>query len=224
MPGYIEESLEIDGWVFRQRVPQGEGPHPVVLMLHGWTGDEHAMWIFASRLPAEAMLLAPRGLYSTPYGGYGWHPHKAKSWPWIDDFQPSIEALRLILTEEYFPRADFLDLSLLGFSQGAALSFSYGLLFPFKVRLLAGLSGFMPDGAQALVRNRPLVNKKVFMAHGIQDDLVPITKARQAVGLLEDAGAKVTYCEDDVGHKLSRGCFRGLQAFFVKHQNQTVKG
>ena len=79
MENQITETLEIDGWVFRRRIPSGRGPHPLILMLHGWTGDEHAMWIFASRLPAEAMLLAPRGLHDTPYGGYAWHPHTAPS-------------------------------------------------------------------------------------------------------------------------------------------------
>ena len=101
---------EIDGWVFRQRIPPGGGPHALILMLHGWTGDENAMWIFASRLPTEAILLAPRGLHDTPLGGYGWHPHTPKAWPWVDDFQPAIEALRHVLTPDNFPTADFEDL------------------------------------------------------------------------------------------------------------------
>jgi phospholipase/carboxylesterase len=215
MNDHIEESIEVAGWRFRQRVPPGAGPHPVVLMLHGWTGDENAMWIFASRLPSGALLLSPRALYDAPGGGYGWHSNKVNAWPWIDDFLPAVEALGNVLTIDNFPAADFSDLSLVGFSQGAALAYSYGLLYPYRVRRLAGLSGFMPDGAQALVRNRPLVDRCIFMAHGIQDELVPVERARSAVELLEMAGAQVTYCEDDVGHKLSRGCFRGLQSFFA---------
>jgi len=37
-----------------------------------------------------------------------------------------------------------------------------------------------------------------------------------SIGLLENAGATVTYCEDNVGHKLSIKCFRGLEAFYEK--------
>jgi phospholipase/carboxylesterase len=206
--------LEIDGWVFRQRMPTGEGPHPLILMLHGWTGDEDAMWVFASRLPDHALLLAPRGLYKAPYGGYAWHPPIAKAWPWVDDFQPAIEALSAVLIKDNFPKADFDKVGMLGFSQGAALTFSFGLIYPYRIRALAGLSGFMPDGAQALVRNRPLLGKRAYMAHGTQDDLVPLEKARQAFDLLEQAGAQVSFCEDEVGHKLSRTCFRGLEHFF----------
>ena len=34
------------------------------------------------------------------------------------------------------------------------------------------------------------------------------------MSLLEQAGAQVTYCEADVGHKVSADCLRGLENFF----------
>jgi predicted esterase len=52
------------------------------------------------------------------------------------------------------------------------------------------------------------------MAHGTLDELVPVVRARQAVALLQQAGAQVDYCEDNVGHKLSATCFRSMQVFF----------
>ena len=76
----------------------------------------------------------------------------------------------------------------------------------------------LPQGAEALARNKPLHDKNIFIAHGNQDKLVPVDKARRAVAILKSAGAKVTYCEDDVGHKLSTNCFLGLESFIIKHQ------
>jgi phospholipase/carboxylesterase len=210
-------SREIDGWVLRQRIPHAPGPHPLILMLHGWTGDEASMWVFASRLPKEAMLVSPRGLYPAPMGGYGWHVHKEGDWPWVDDFQPAIEALQQLLTPDYFPQAGLSRIWLVGFSQGAALCCAFALQHPARIRALAGLSGFLPQGAEALARNRPLVDIPVFLAHGSLDEQVPVERARQAVQVLEDAGAVVTYCEDEVGHKLSANCFRGLEEFFTQH-------
>ncbi len=206
----------IGGWIIRQRRPPGDGPFPLILLLHGWTGDENAMWVFASRLPKDAILVAPRGLYKTPLGGYGWHEHKAKIWPWVDDFQPAIDALRELLTTENFPEATLEKYDLVGFSQGAACGFALSLINPKHVDRLAGLSGFLPDGSSALARNKPLVGKRVFIAHGIKDELVPVEKARNAVKVLENAGASVVYCEDDVGHKLSSNCFGGLKSFFSR--------
>jgi predicted esterase len=91
------------------------------------------------------------------------------------------------------------------------------LLFPHRLCKIVGLSGFLPEGAEALARNRPLQGKLVFVAHGRQDHLVSITRARESVDMLEQAGAQVSYCEDDVGHKLSLSCFKGLEAFLAVH-------
>jgi predicted esterase len=77
------------------------------------------------------------------------------------------------------------------------------------------LSGFVPRGAESLTSVRPLAGVRVFVAHGSADELVSIEHARQSVGLLEAAGATVTVCEDDVGHKVSAGCARALQAFLL---------
>ena len=201
-------------WIYRQRVPAGPGPHPLILMLHGWTGDENSMWVFASRLPEQARLIAPRGLHTTPLGGYGWHEHKSKAWPWVDDFRPSIQALLEFLSPQNFPMADVARFSLVGFSQGAALAFTLALLFPERVRAVAGLSGFLPDGASVNLAEGTLKHKPVFLAHGTRDELVPVERARQAVKQLQQSGAQVDYCEDNVGHKLSATCFRSLEVFF----------
>jgi phospholipase/carboxylesterase len=210
------EPREIDGWKIRQHFPPGDGPHPLTLLLHGWTGDETVMWVFASRLPKKSLLVAPRGLHPAPSGGYGWEEHEQHDWPWVDDFQPSIEALLGLLTHENFPQADLERIRLVGFSQRAALSYAFALTHPTRIAAVAGLAGFMPQGAEALARNRTLTGMPVFIAHGARDKIVPVERARHAVEILEAAGAQVTYCEEDVGHKLSANCFRGLETFFVR--------
>ena len=206
----------INGWVIRQRIPDVPEKSPLILMLHGWTGDENSMWVFANRLPDKSTLVAPRGLYPAPAGGYGWHEHKVKVMPWVDDFQPAIQALLDLLTPPNFPEADLTSIHVVGFSQGAALTYALALQHPALIKDLAGLSGFLPEGSIALARNRPLTGKRVFIAHGTQDDMVPVERARQAAETLEQAGAQVNYCEDDVGHKLSASCFRGLEDFFSR--------
>lgn len=100
--------LEIGHLVVQARIPPGEGQHPVFVMLHGWTGDENSMWIFAPRLPADAILLAPRGLYESPLGGYSWYPKIDRLWPRIEDFDEAIAGLRQILMPTFFPEGNFL--------------------------------------------------------------------------------------------------------------------
>jgi phospholipase/carboxylesterase len=209
-------------WVLRIKEPEGDGPFPVFLLLHGWTGDENSMWIFSSHLPENALMIAPRGTYPASIGGYGWYtdrdrkglPAQTNQWPQVEDFHQAITGLFELLTARNFPQADFSKLNLVGFSQGAALSYTLTLLNPGRVMTSASLSGFMPEGAEDLVMDHPLTGKSMFVTHGTQDDLVPVKMARHAVELLEKAGAKVDYCEENVGHKLSATCFRSMENFF----------
>jgi phospholipase/carboxylesterase len=213
--------ITIDNCVMRIQRPAGTGLFPVILLIHGWTGDENSMWVFAPRLPRNALLIAPRGLYSTEgVAGYSWHPQVPKPWPWLDDFAPAVEKLFSLVSSQYFPEGDFSSLHLVGFSQGAALAYSMAITYPERVASLAGLSGFLPDGASTRLRNERLKGLPVFIAHGTEDERVPVEKARTTVGLLQDAGAEVTYCEDTVGHKLSAKCFRSLEAFYKKFNFQ----
>ena len=162
--------IYIHEWTIRIRGPEGAGPHPVILLLHGWTGDENSMWIFAGRFPGDALLVAPRGLHKTPLGGYGWHPHQLGAWPDLSAFDPAIQALLDLMTTENFPQADFSRMRVVGFSQGAALTYAFALEHPERVASFAGLSGFMPKKADSLIIDHPLHGKRVFVAHGTQDD------------------------------------------------------
>ena len=213
------KTLRIGDWWLNQHLPEGDGHFPVILLLHGWTGDENAMWVLSSRMPIGTMLLFPRGLYPSPLGGYGWHPYSTRVWPSIDDFRPALKELLALLTPDHFPQADFSRLHLVGFSQGAALAYAFALLEADRIASFAGLSGFLPDEAEALRVGDGLQGKPAFIAHGDQDDIVPVDRARNAVEFFQTAGAQVTYCEDEVGHRLSASCFRGLEAFLSRQAN-----
>lgn len=228
--------VRIRDLVMKVRIPAGDGPHPVLFLLHGWTGDENVMWIFASRLPDNYWIISPRGLYKSPLGGYAWHEHRSKDWPSVSEFNPAVERLVDLLdvdnglegaladalqdtcaAKEAIAQVDFSRASLVGFSQGAALAYSFALLYPERLHLLGGLAGFMPEKVGRMLAGQPLRGKKVFITHGTLDEIVPVEKARRSVELMRQAGSEVTYCEQEVGHKLSADCFRALEHFFTGH-------
>jgi len=208
------ESQVIGEWVFRERKPSGKSPHRLLLMLHGWTGDENSMSVFGERMPEQYWLVAPRGIYPSPSGGFSWFLEQGERLPWVDDFRSAIEALFELLVPKNFPGADLEKLDLMGFSQGAALAYALAFLYPQRVRRLAGLAGFLPEGCEALSRNQPLKGKQVYVAHGKLDKRVPVEKGCESARVLKEAGGDVAYCESEVGHKLSAGCFKGLKEFF----------
>jgi len=183
-------------------------------MLHGWTGDENSMWVFMNRLPKNALLVAPRGLFTAEDGGYSWQVTQSGRWAEVRDFQPAVEKLLATINEQIFPEGDFSRLHIMGFSQGAAFAYTLALLYPERVTSLAGLSGFLPEGASTWISPRRLAGLPIFITHGSEDDRVPVEMARHSAEMLEKAGGNVTYCEDNVGHKLSVNCFQALEAFY----------
>ena len=86
---------------------------------------------------------------------------------------------------------------------------------PGRIGRVGILAGFVPSGLEDLISQRPLEGKPFFVAHGTKDERVSIERARASIELLEQAGAQVTYCEDDVGHKVSITCLRALKDFFA---------
>lgn len=200
--------------VFCEWLPESMTPWPVIVMLHGLTGDENSMSIFAHRMPKGYTLIAPRGIYTSRLGGYSWQASESNGWPSISEFLRSVEVLFRLLVPLNFPELDLDRINLLGFSQGAALAYTMAIISPEKIGKVAGISGFMPEEIDEFIEHRPLVGKEIFVAHGKLDRLVPIDKAREVVEKLKHGGATVGYCEEDVGHKLSASCFRDIETFF----------
>lgn len=212
----IEATNEQYGeWVVKVQHPDCAPPWSVFLLLHGWTGDENSMWIFTPRLPRNALLIAPRGLFSASPDGFSWEEMRDNSWPNLNRLRfASDRLMKDLIVPGNFPDANFKQLHVIGFSQGAALAYSLAIFYPGAFRSIAALSGFLPEESESLLQDYRLGGLRIFIAHGTEDNLVPVTKAYQAEALLEKAGAKIVYCEDEVGHKISASCFRELEAFY----------
>lgn len=105
-------------------------------------------------------------------------------------------------------------IDMMGFSQGGVMCNILAFLYPQRFRKVGILAGFIPSGLEELVANRPLAGKEFFVTHGAKDETVTIDRARHSVALLEQAGARVAYCEEEVGHKVGAHCVVALKNFF----------
>jgi len=207
--------IQFNDWTLRVR-EAAQQPARLLLMLHGYTGDENSMWIFAKDLPAHYWMIAPRAPHPSGMTGYSWRPPHPETFgrPSLEQLLPAAEAL-IRLVDEYQASAgiDAPEFDVMGFSQGAAMSNVLAFLYPHRVRKIGILAGFVPSGLEELTSKRPLEGKSVFVTHGTKDEMVPIDRARVSMDVLEQAGAKIIYCEDEVGHKVSLNCLRALRSY-----------
>jgi phospholipase/carboxylesterase len=205
-----------NGWIVRIRPPEQTANARILLLIHGWTGDENSMWVFGRQIPGNYCIFAPRGPVSAPEGGYGWTPHSIGRTPEVKEFDAiTVQLLDRIKKWTMDLKIDSdQPINLMGFSQGTALVYSILIRHPDRVNKTASLAGFLPYDAVSQLSPGRLSKKQIFIAHGSLDETVRVAKAHEAVKVLTGAGAEISYCEEEVGHKLSSGCFKGLMKFF----------
>jgi phospholipase/carboxylesterase len=213
------ELIAFEDWTLRVRRASRQ-PARLLLLLHGWTGDENSMWVFVRNFSLDYWIIAPRAPYATEPSGFSWRAPRAPQsdahgWPSLEDFHSSADAL-IALVDDYAAQNQIgaRQFDVIGFSQGAALTNAISFLYPERVRRAGVLSGFLPGGSESLVKKGPLNGKPFFVAHGTLDEMVKIEYARQSVEMLERAGASVTFHEDEIGHKLAANGLHALEAYF----------
>ncbi|MCB1036888.1 MAG: dienelactone hydrolase family protein [Acidobacteria bacterium] len=172
-------------------VPEGSGPHPVLVLLHGF-GDSSPRFgrFFEEFGRREGLLLvAPTSVIPTPNGGFEWgHPADAR---WL------VERALAAVEKEY--AVDPRRIYLLGFSQGGRMAFEVGLGLPDRFAGVIAV-GTRPS-RRALDRARELgVQAPPFFLMAGNDE--PAGAAtREAARVLEMAGLEVRYqIYPNVGH------------------------
>jgi phospholipase/carboxylesterase len=211
------QPLTFKNWIFRLHLAQAE-PVRLLILIHGWMGDENSMWVFARKLSPNYTILAPRGIYPVAEGGFSWREIRPGSWgkATIEDLRPAARNLLAFIDD--WSTASGIDagqFGLIGFSQGAALAYTMALIHPERVKKFAAVSGFVPENGENLLASKLLSGKSIFIAHGRQDHVIPVEQARRAVKMQKRAGVQVTYCESEAGHKVSRDCLKAMELFFA---------
>lgn len=211
------QAITIDRWPFKVHIPDlpKDQRARVLLLLHGHLGNEDVMWIFARKLPKDIILLAPRAPVQLGPGQYSWHAITPR-WPDLHTTYAGLAADVLSRADRWVQENGYQvqRYDVMGFSQGAVMSYGLSFLHPEKVNKVAALAGFIPHSWQAELAEASLAGRSYFVSNGTEDDVIPIAEAHQSVEWLKEKGAQVTYCEGHTGHKLSASCFTDLGNYF----------
>lgn len=204
--------------------PQGSGPHPTILTLHGWGANALDLLGLAPYVSAGRFLaLCPQGPVQTPIGpravGYGWFPSTGGGPPHMPAVLSAREQIRHFLEQalQRYP-IDPDRLVVLGFSQGGVMAYSLALGAPDRFAALVALSTWLPpavleQGADlAACRELPIL-----VQHGSRDDLVPVDRARKAVETLRQGRMPLTYREYEIGHEINAQSLMEISSWLDEH-------
>ena len=180
--------------------------NPLLLLLHGYGSNEEDLFSFASELPNDSYVISVRAPYDLQPYGHAWYAihFDADENKFSDNVQAkqSVELIAAFIDEivKQYP-IDAKNVTLIGFSQGAILSYATALTYPEKVSKVVALSGYfnqeiMPE----VIDTKAISHLKFFVSHGSVDQVIPVDWARKAKPALENLGLKVEYQEYPVGH------------------------
>jgi phospholipase/carboxylesterase len=106
---------------------------------------------------------------------------------------------------------------LAGFSQGGAIALHVGLRHPARLGGLLALSAYLPLAHTVAAEASPAGRgTRVFLAHGTQDPLIPLARARMTRDALAALGCPVEYHQYPIGHTVSDAEIRDLAAWLAR--------
>ncbi len=195
---------------------------PLVILLHGvTTNEEHVFWI-TQHLDERFLAISVRAPNTLCPGSYAWY--NLDSIPKGVDInaEEAENSRRAILrfideaVEAYDTAPD--QVYLLGYSQGAIMSYSVMLTAPEKLAGVVAMSGrILPEVKPLVVSPERLTDFPVLVIHGVYDDVVPISYAHEARAYLETLPVKLTYKEYPIDHDIAQESLEAALVWLKRH-------
>jgi len=201
-------------YVVRQPKKATDNP-PLLILVHGYGSNELDLFSFAEELPDELLIISLRAPYEMEYGGYAWYAinldasnNKHSD---LDQARASLQKIAALIDEI----KDLYNTSedktfLLGFSQGAILSYALSFKYPNKVQHVLALSGYINEELMptAIAAN---IATDYYISHGTVDQVLPVEWARKAPIILNSLALQNVYSEYPVGHGVAPQNFFSLK-------------
>ncbi len=211
------------GLIYQYRKPT---THPVkggIFMLHGYGSHELDLFSFAEDLPEAMHIFSLRAPYRLPWGGYCWYNLEFSSTGHVsgqnvEEALTSRERIKAFIesTSEAFhiPKGNTI---LMGFSQGAILSYSVALTYPELVQAVVAMSGYISK--QLLPENmnyERLKHLDFLITHGTDDPVIPFEWAKKSAEFLEANKLNHRFFGYRAGHGIDNQTFDEIKKFISK--------
>ena len=194
---------------------------PLVIFLHGYGSNELDLFGIKDELPARYNYLSVRAPIVMEEGSYQWFRKKGEGAynGETDDLKTSGQVLLDFVAQaakKYHTEQS--KVYLVGFSQGAIMSYEVGLRHSDAVGGIAALSGrilpVLKSELKADAKRQPLA---IFIGHGTADKRLPFNDGTEANSLLQSLSLKPEFhAYQGVGHNISPEEMQDLSAWLQR--------
>lgn len=197
------------------------GKAPVILLLHGYGSHENDLFSFAQDLHENHHIISLRAPLRLAFGGFAWYEinwnESGEKWTDVEAGLNSLSQLESFIDQlgDHY-NVDTNDITLMGFSQGAIMSYAYSFRHPERLKAVVAMSGYIVKELMPLKASMDLVKKlPYFITHGAQDPVIPVSWSDQSVAYLEQLGVSHTYRKYEMPHGITPEAYQDIKAWLV---------
>jgi phospholipase/carboxylesterase len=191
---------------------------PLMIMLHGYGSNEKDLIQLAPMLHQGMRYISARAPLTLDFGIYGWFPIEFIPTGIIVNYDAAAEARTMLIDfireviAEYNPPGG--KVFLMGFSQGAVMSYLAAFHAPELLHAVIALSGQLPEKSlPSEPLRQDIIDLPFLVMHGLYDDVLPIEKGRRSKEWLQHHVRDLVYREYPVAHQISEEGIRLLQSW-----------
>ena len=195
---------------------------PVLILLHGYGSNEGDLFDLSKAVDPAFIVFSVRG--PQPAGsGYAWYNLEfLADQQFRYDYKQAQQSRRQVLS--FISKAcaaygvDSSQVFLMGFSQGAIMSYDMALAAPKKIKGVLALSGRMMEESKKLKTDwTKLAAVKFFIAHGYSDNVIKIADAEKAHEFLKSKKVTdLTYKAYEMPHVLNGKELNDIKVWLTK--------
>lgn len=206
--------MQLDTSAILWSAPERErAGRPLLVLLHGYGSHEGDLFSMSPGLPLEPVIASLRAPIAES-GGWAWWSRQDSPGgnPPAEHVDAAADAVI-----QWLDGLEYASVSLLGFSQGAALSLQLLRHAPGRFAATVAIAGFVASGVHPGDAELAAVKPRVFWGRGTEDHMIPADAiARTAEWLPEHADATIRIYEN-LGHSISTPELVELVAFLREH-------
>jgi len=193
----------------------------VIFLLHGYGSNEEDLYSLKEIIPSNYVIISLRAPITIGLNSYAWYSINFENNidRWID-IDEAINSKNIVINDILLHLKDLeivnKRVSILGFSQGAILSWSVGIEHPDLIKNIIPLSGFYhPEITLKNLNFKFRLN--CFSSHGINDEVIPIDWARRGIQILDKKNINIEFNEYQSGHEISKENLRDVIEWLNKN-------